>query len=130
MPTFLHPAEPMSIRNGHSIRVAILKSANILIECGTSLALYCACSISPYPRSIGVFNAIIRIGFGIFPLYFWQRKIQFAQLMNRLCLHHLFEPYNYLHHLIILSIELIVNDPRFLTILRRLRLTDSMAFVV
>ena len=25
--------------------------------------------------------------------------------MNRLCLHHLFEPYNYLHHLIILSIE-------------------------
>ena len=25
--------------------------------------------------------------------------------MNRLCLHHLFEPYNYLHHLIILSLE-------------------------
>ena len=57
----------MSIQNGHPIRVAILKSANILIECGISLALSCACSISPYHRSIGVFNAIIRIGFGIFP---------------------------------------------------------------
>ena len=89
----------MSNQNGHPIRVAILKSANILIECGTSLALSRACYISPYHRSIDAFNAIIRMGFSIFPTLRLAKKNIIRAINEHLSLHHLFEPYNYLHHI-------------------------------